>query len=191
MKLPALLLALLLAAATVCADTFRHLAAQEALAEGDVISLVSLSPGTSGQWIEGRAETADRGLVGLAAGDLGPNSRTRWRVHESAPGILAFECLGFTDGPAWLNGGTIRRDVVLALNPAGVSGAHWALYREGAGFTFKCLGKAPGTRWLIAGPERSVALAEAPENAPSLWQVCVWHKAARPQKPIVSAPPTR
>ena len=191
MRIPALVLASLLTAAAVCADTFRHLAPQEALAEGDVISLVSLSLGTGGQRIEGRAETADRGLVGLAAGDLGPNSRTRWRVHESAPGILAFECLGFTDGPAWLNGGTIRGDVVLALNPAGVSGAHWALYREGAGFTFKCLGKAPGTRWLVAGPQRSVALAEAPENTPSLWQIHVWHKAPRPEKPPVSAPPAR
>lgn len=191
MKIPALLLASLLAAATVCADTFRYLGAQESLAEGDVVSLVSLAAGTSGLWIEGRAETADRGLVGLAPGDLGPNSRTRWRVHESAPGILAFECLGFTDGPAWLNGGTIRHDVALALNPAGVSGAHWALYREGAGFIFKCLGKAPGTRWLVAGPQRSVALAEAPENVPSLWQIHVWRKAARAERPVVSAPPGR
>ena len=191
MKLPALLLASLLAAATVCADNFRYLAAHEALAAGDVISFVSLAAGTSGQPIEGRAETADRGLVGLAPGDLGPNSRTRWRVHESAPGILAFECLGFADGPSWLNGGTIRHDVVLVLNPAGVSGAHWALHREGAGFTFKCLGKAPGTRWLVAGPARSVALAQAPENAPSLWQIHVWHKAARAGTPVVSAPPGR
>ena len=187
MKLPALLLASLLAAATVCADNFRYLAAHEAPAEGDVISFVSLAAGTGGQSIEGRAETADRGLVGLAPSDLGPNSRTRWRVHESAPGILAFECLGFADSPAWLNGDTRRHNVLLALSPAGVSGAHWALYREGAGFTFKCLGKAPGTRWLVTGPERSVALAAAAENAPSLWQIHVWHKAPRPEKPVVSA----
>ncbi len=191
MKIFALLLASLLAAATAHADTFRYLATHEALAEGDVISLVSLAPGTSGQWLEGRAENANRGLTGLAAGDLGANSRTRWRVHESAPGIIAFECLGFADGPAWLNGGTIRHDVVLALNPTGVSGAHWALYREGAGFTFKCLGKAPGTRWLVAAPGRTVALAEAPENAPSLWQIYVWHKTAPAAMPVVSAPPAR
>ena len=187
MKLHALLLASLCAAATVCADAFRYLAPQEVLAEGDVISLVSLSAGTAGQWLEGRAETADRGLAGLAPGDLGPASRTRWRVHESAPGILAFECLGFADSPAWLNGDTRRHNVLLALSPAGVSGAHWALYREGAGFTFKCLGKAPGTRWLVTGPERSVALAAAAENAPSLWQIHVWHKAPRPENPVVSA----
>ena len=191
MKIPALLLTVLLVAPAVRADTFRYLAADEALATGDVVSLVSLSPGTGGQWIEGRAGTADRGLVGLAAGDLGPNSRTRWRVHESAPGIVSFECLGFTDGPAWLNGGTIRHDVVLALNPAGVSGAHWALYREGTGFTFKCLGKAPGTRWLVAAPERHVALAAAPENAPSLWQIHVWRKSPRPLPPVVSPQPAR
>lgn len=191
MKIPAFFLAALLVSPGAHADTFRYLAANEALATGDVVSVVSLSSDTAGQWVEGRAGTADRGLVGLAAGDLGANSRTRWRVHESAPGILSFECLGFADGPAWLNGGTIRHDVALALNPAGVSGAHWALYREGAGFTFKCLGKAPGNRWLVAAPGRQVALAAAPENAPSLWQIHVWRKTARPLPPVVSPQPAR
>lgn len=191
MKKFALFLATLLAAAAVRADTARYLAANEALAAGDVVSVVSLAPGLGGKWLEGRADNADRGLVGLAARDLGANSRTRWRIHESAPGILAFECLGFTDGPAWLNGGTIRQDVVLALNPGGVSGAHWAIYREGAGFTFKCLGKAPGTRWLVAAPENTVALAAAPENAPSLWQIHIWHKAPPPPRPVVSPQPAR
>jgi hypothetical protein len=162
------------------AENSRYLAASEVLAEGDIVSIVSASPTSAGLWLEGRAGNDESGSTGLAVGDLGANSRTRWRIHESAPGIVAFECLGFADAPGWLNGTTYSGKVLLVLNPAGVSGAHWAVYREGTGFTFKCLGKVAGNRWLSTAPNRQVALVATTEKAPVVWQIYVWHKGAPP-----------
>ena len=159
------------------AESFRLLRAQESLASGDVISIVSLAPGFSGQCLAGRAENDDAALVSLGVAQPGAQSATRWRVTESAPGIYALQNLGIGDGPMWLNGGTLDGRVVLALSPNGVSGASWGVYREGGGVNLKCLGKARGVRWLVATEKQQVALAAEPEGLAALWQVQVWRKA--------------
>jgi len=180
MKTITIALTILIAwAGSLGAENYQLLGAKETPETGDIVSFMSLSPGANGSWLEGRQGDDDRGLAGLRLAEAGPKSVTRWRVQEQAPGIYAFQCLGFADGPAWLDGFTPKGYVLLRLSPNGVSGASWGVYREGAGFNLKCLGRTKGSRWLVAGQENGVALAEVPEIAPSLWQICVWHKGEK------------
>ena len=178
-----LLLFVLLGSLTASAENYRVLEANETLTHGDIISIVSLSPGAAGTWLEGRKHDEEIGTVARAGADRGPDSSTRWKVIETTAGIFAFECLGFADGPVWLNGFTRNGKVALALSPHGVSGSSWALYRKAAGVNLKCLGSVAGVRWLIATAPDAVGLAAKPEGEASQWQIYVWSrsKSANPK----------
>ena len=177
MKTVVLFVTLLASSFFAFADSFRYLSPNETLADGDIISIVSLAPDSSGQCLAGGAHGDDAAAVTLTVPAPGRQSATRWRVSASAPGVYALQCLGISDGPMWLNGGTLSGRVALALSPNGVSGASWGVYREGTGVNFKCLGKAEGVRWLTTAGTGRVALAAEPEGLPALWQVQLWKKS--------------
>lgn len=155
----------------------RQLGAQETLATGDIVSFVSLAAATNGAHLEGRRGNETIGRVGWRLGDLGEKSVTRWRVEETARDIFAFQCTGFVDDPAWLDGFTPKGYVVLRLSPSGVSGASWAVYRDQAGYNLKCLGRTRGARWLAAAPQGAIALALDTDTPATRWQIIVWRKA--------------
>lgn len=168
-------LLLVLASTVASARAFEILGTAEALRPGDVVSFVAMGTGHSLAALPG-GDT--NGAVGPAVQDGGERSITRWRVEEPAQGIYSFRCLGINDGPMWLDGHTMNGTVVTALSPVGVSGAAWGLYREGAGFALKCLGKVRGPRWLTEDAGGSqVSLAEEETAGLTIWQVRIWSRS--------------
>ena len=106
------------------------------------------------------------GSVGLAPNTDPPFTGTRWEVVQRNPGTWPpswwLKCLGDVPGPQWLDGRTGNGTVGLApTRSAPYTGTRWEIARwTGSQYPpnlvfFKCLGDAPGPRWLTGYPFRS------------------------------------
>jgi hypothetical protein len=119
------------------------------VSDGEIVGLSCLGtdPNPSYVWLNGMPD----GTVNLAPSTAATYPGTHWRVHQSAPGVYALECLSSPDLP-WLNGRTAVGTIDLAPSTDGIyTGTQWEIDELSPGvYALQCLGDKfnPNYLWL-------------------------------------------